>query len=655
MRPIGNNPGLVAAPPLAGERAEPATPQSRATHAARIEDILSALPKSSVNGSASANAVQAEFTHQLNTSIVACTSWEDAQAAAASALRQFANIDVVGWYASGGERIGQTDQFTSLTAAGSQITDDQREYFQGVVSGLSTDATIGTVYSPDQARIYIAASVRGLNGHCLLGSFAADSVNGGRSQITAVEFAAGRLSEWFAVSQQELAVRNSLHVAALVELLGKLAAAQSVDAAAKSLTNELQRYLGATEVSLGLCQDQRLKCQLAATSSVPDVDPFSDGTRLNEAVLQESIARSAVSIWPAVDSANRHALLSHEQCADSHRAVAVVSTPLRSEDGVVVGALVATFHDLPSAQKALKFLFAAERGIATAIAATTQGTQSYLDKMTAVFRRAVGSGKFKVFVCGVMIAAAVMCIPVDYRVTCDSELQPVFRRFVAAPFDAPLDECLVEPGDVVEADQLLARLDGRELQWELAGVRADLGKAQKEHNAHLSKQDFGEAAIARHEIDRLQNQASLLEQRTQSLEIRSPIAGVIVAGDLKDTEGVPLETGQSLFEVAPLDRMVVEVSIPEEDVWHVRPDMTLNLRLDALPGQSVEATILRIHPRAELRDHENVFVAEAEMDNTEKRLRPGMRGDAKISTGHRLLGWNLFHKPVAYVTGWLGW
>jgi len=147
----------------------------------------------------------------------------------------------------------------------------------------------------------------------------------------------------------------------------------------------------------------------------------------------------------------------------------------------------------------------------------------------------------------------------------------------------------------------------------------------------------------------------LLEQRTQNLEIRSPIAGVIVAGDLKDTEGVPLETGQSLFEVAPLDCMVIEVSIPEADVWHVQPDMSLRLRLDALPSETVDATILRIHPRAELRNHENVFVAEAELDNTDRRLRPGMRGDAKVSTGQHFLGWNLFHKPVAYVTGWLGW
>ena len=573
----------------------------------------------------------------------------------ASVLQQFAMFEFVGCYTAGGQRIGQIDRFEGLTASIDELPDSPRTNLQAIVSAMPDDATVAKMFDADAGCLHVAATARRLSGHRLLGYFAADSANAGTSQVTALEFAAGRLAEWNATFQQEHAIRSSQHVAALVELLGKLAAARSIAAATKCLVNELKSYLGATEVSLGLCRDQLVKCRLAATSSAPVVDKFSDVSRLNEAVLQESTARSAGSMWPASESSNRHSLLSHQQFAEVKRAAAVVSTPLRSEDGVVVGALVAAFDDLENGQRAQNFLFASERGIATAITSTTQATQGYLAKVASGFRRLLKTAKFKIAMACAGIATAAMFVPMDYRVTCDSELQPVFRRFIAAPFDAPLEECLVEPGDIVEANQLLALLDGRELRWELAGLRADLAKAVKEHNTHLSAQEFGEAAIARHEIDRLENRSALLAQRTQNLEIRSPIAGVIVAGNLKETEGVPLETGQSLFEVAPLDRMVVEVAIPEEDIWHVQPNMVLNLRLDALPSETVEATILRIYPRAELRDHENVFVAEAELDNSDKRLRPGMRGDAKVSTGSHFLGWNLFHKPVAYVVGWLGW
>jgi hypothetical protein len=82
--------------------------------------------------------------------------------------------------------------------------------------------------------------------------------------------------------------------------------------------------------------------------------------------------------------------------------------------------------------------------------------------------------------------------------------------------------------------------------------------------------------------------------------------------------------------------------------------MSLSFYLNAMPSESFEATVLRIHPRAELREQDNVFVAEAELENTSAVLRPGMKGVAEVSTGVRSIVWNLFHKPVAHVTGWLG-
>ena len=253
------------------------------------------------------------------------------------------------------------------------------------------------------------------------------------------------------------------------------------------------------------------------------------------------------------------------------------------------------------------------------------------------------------------VSGAVMLIPMDYKVTCQVELQPVSRRFIASPFAAQLKRCLVEPGDIVETGQLLAVLEGREIQWELSGVLSDLEKAKKERNTYLSERSFGLAAIARHEAQRMQNKASLLQDRLSQLEIRSPIDGVVVSGDLKDTEGAPLETGQSLFEVAPLDRMKVHVGVPEDDIRHVTKSMLAVLQLDAMPSESLETELDSIRPTAEIFEDDNVFIAEAEMDNGDRLLRPGMRGQAKVSTGKQPLGWSLFHKPAAWLVGWLGW
>ena len=255
----------------------------------------------------------------------------------------------------------------------------------------------------------------------------------------------------------------------------------------------------------------------------------------------------------------------------------------------------------------------------------------------------------------IAVVVAAMLVPCDYRISAQVELQPMSRRYVATPFDASLDECHVEPGDVVESGQLLAELNGRELRFEIAGLQAEVAGARKERNGHLAERDAGLAEIARHEIQLRENKLKLLEHRNGQLYVNSPISGVVVAGDLRHQEGVPLKTGDTLFEIAPLDLMVIEIAIPESDLEHAAVGQALRVRLDSAPDEIFEASVLRISPAAEVRGQENVFLAEAEVENPGLLLRPGMKGQAKISTGSHPLGWNLFHKPVAHFVGWLGW
>ncbi len=156
-------------------------------------------------------------------------------------------------------------------------------------------------------------------------------------------------------------------------------------------------------------------------------------------------------------------------------------------------------------------------------------------------------------------------------------------------------------------------------------------------------------------MKRLNVQIALLEHRIESLAIRSPIEGIVVAGDMEKAEGAPLTIGQTLFEVAPLDRMTVEVRVPEEDVSYVTPGMPVDVTLDALADETISGKILRVSPQAELKDHESVFVAEFEWKNLDGRLRPGMNGWAEVTGPRKSLGWILFHKPWASVRRALAW
>ena len=116
-----------------------------------------------------------------------------------------------------------------------------------------------------------------------------------------------------------------------------------------------------------------------------------------------------------------------------------------------------------------------------------------------------------------------------------------------------------------------------------------------------------------------------------------------VPGEFRVLPNLPDELAQGLFEREDVYPVVARFS-----------NAASQSQPDAIPERSLTATIRRIHPRAELRDGDNVFVAEADILNEDGILRPGMRGQARVSTERHPLGWNLFHKPVAWTLGWIG-
>jgi multidrug efflux pump subunit AcrA (membrane-fusion protein) len=253
------------------------------------------------------------------------------------------------------------------------------------------------------------------------------------------------------------------------------------------------------------------------------------------------------------------------------------------------------------------------------------------------------------------LLVAGLFLPVHYRVDCKCKLQPVVRRFITAPFDGPLEKSLAEPGDIVAEGQTLARIDGREVRWEASGLQADRNRAEVKRNTSLAKHDMGAARMAALETERLELKLRLLQRRADHLEIKSPIRGVIVGGDLKRAEGMPVTVGQGLFEVAPLDQMIFELAVPEQEFARVAIGQEVTARLDAFPQKLWRGTIAKIYPRAESRDSEKVFLAELAVDGSDESLRPGMNGRAKIVTRRHFLLWILMHRPWEQLQEALGW
>ena len=116
--------------------------------------------------------------------------------------------------------------------------------------------------------------------------------------------------------------------------------------------------------------------------------------------------------------------------------------------------------------------------------------------------------------------------------------------------------------------------------------------------------------------------------------------------------GAPVEIGQTLFEVAPLEDYRVMLEVREEDIGQVTIGSEGRLMVAALPDEPLRFTVQRIVPVAETTRLNNVFRIEAALEEPPALLRPGMRGVARIELGERKLLWLWTHGLIERVRLW---
>ncbi|MAE68169.1 MAG: hypothetical protein CMJ18_28295 [Phycisphaeraceae bacterium] len=138
--------------------------------------------------------------------------------------------------------------------------------------------------------------------------------------------------------------------------------------------------------------------------------------------------------------------------------------------------------------------------------------------------------------------------------------------------------------DTVRASSLLATLDTGELRLQLGKSTAELVRFKKQEALAKGRFNQGEAQVAAAQAEGVQAEIDLLEFRIRRSLITAPMPGVVITGDLKKEQGVPVEPGQVLFEIAPLDAMRAEVSIPEDRIVDLSRDQAAVLTTGDVPA-----------------------------------------------------------------------
>ena len=424
-----------------------------------------------------------------------------------------------------------------------------------------------------------------------------------------------------AIRRAEAAESLARQLAAVVDIQMQLDDADDVSDAALTAARAIQQRLSVSRVVVAWRDAEGNGCRVVADTGEDSASMGSRDDRIVQAAAEESASRGGVTRWPPEDKNTRHAMLAIPEFAGSVSTTAVVAVPLPDPGGANRGAVLAVGSDAPLSDSVVHFLDAIAGPLASKVASIGRSQPSRLERLLRGVTATVAGPRRWQWLSVAAVVLAILLMPLRYRIGARCELHPIERRYVAAPFDGPLQTSMVRPGDVVTEGDLLARINPREIDFELAGLRADLSRAQQEYMGLMASRDVAGSKIAELQVESLRLKTDLLQYQRFNLDILSPISGLVVSGDIKQSEGTPLSRGETLFEIAPLGQIVVEIAVPESDYSHVRVGMPVHFQVHALPQRRFTASLDRIHPRAELVDHENVFIAEVTIDDPENVLR----------------------------------
>ena len=439
----------------------------------------------------------------------------------------------------------------------------------------------------------------------------------------------------------------------VLEIFRRAGTELDFEKAGRIAVDDLRDYLGCSRVFFGTKRGAGV--QVRAISGITRLDAKSTGHAAFEAAMSEALLAGQRVNFRA-DTARTTETVAHEILQRETGAAQLTTVPFLRQRGAVLldwsaPPDAATLALLDATAPFLPALFdLLERARPNA---AVFGFQRVWQKLSARKRFATFAA--------LAALAVLLAWPFHYSIKADCRLAPTVKRVIAAPFQGQLKKSFVQPGDRVTEGQPLAEMDNRELKLKEAELTAAREKALKQRDKALSSEGedggFAAAQVANFEAQSVGRELELVQRKIAMLALQAPLAGVVVSGDLRRAEGLPVQQGQVLFEVAPLDRMIVEIDVPDREISRVRAGLPMRFRLNAFSGERWSSTLDKLHPQSEQRDGRNVFVCEAGIANTNRALdlRPGMHGRAVIEGDRRPLIWILTHRLWDFVVTSVLW
>ena len=438
----------------------------------------------------------------------------------------------------------------------------------------------------------------------------------------------------------------------VLSAVDEIAASDRGRDAARTLANLLAHRFQCDSVAVGRRHGQNSR--LVALSQTANFDCRAALSRQIEAAQDEAIDQQTSLLAPHADRKAPFVAAIHEEVSKTTGGSFVLTAPLTA--GLkIVGAVTLRRQTPAFSQEEIDLIDALASASGTLLEQKWQMDRSLPVLMAEVrdfFGKLIGPRNLGLkFAFAAAIAAALFLTFAhdEYRIRAKAQIQGEVRRLIAAPFDGYIRTQFARAGDIVKENFLLAELQDNDLVLERLRQIARRRQYQLELNKGLAKRDLAETNIAQSQIEQTQADIDLSDQMIARAQLRAPFDSVVVSGDLSQSVGRPVARGDTLFELAPLDRYRVTAVVPEAEIRSIRVGQNGELLLSALPDRTYRMEVLSITPVAQAADGVNGYEVIASLTDRDDRIRPGMEGIVKIEAGQRNLAWIWGHPLVDWL------
>lgn len=184
---------------------------------------------------------------------------------------------------------------------------------------------------------------------------------------------------------------------------------------------------------------------------------------------------------------------------------------------------------------------------------------------------------------------------------------------------------LLSEGAQVSAGEVMVQLDDALAKAEVSDTQArynfavgNLGRANSlAKSGNVTERARDEAST---NAETTRAALELAKVRLSKHEIRAPFDGI--AGIRKVSPGAYVEAGQAIVNLEKIDTLKIDFKLPEVFLAQVTTGQTVELTVDALPGQTFTGTIYAIDPHIDVNGR--ALNIRARLENPNLILRPGL-------------------------------